>query len=442
MILSKKGLVFLFCKNTQEILISYIALLKSGHAIVLLDGKLNEDLKDNLIKTYKPDLLLSTDSKSFERYDEKVIIQGVSIFSAPRQSSNTSIHKDIAVLLSTSGTTGSPKLVKLSYQNIQSNAESIAEYLSITENERPITSLPMSYSYGLSVINSHLLKGATIVLTDGSIVLRNFWNTFNKYECSSFAGVPYSYQLLHKTNFEKMKLPTLKTLTQAGGNLSESFQKYFADYSEKRGVRFFVMYGQTEATARISYIPHAQLKNKLGSIGIAIPNGKINLYSDDNIITAPGREGELVYSGENVMLGYALDRESLNNGDELNGVLHTGDLGKMDAEGYFYVTGRTKRFIKIFGLRLNLDETERMLENYLHNPIACLGDDDHLKIIIQTDNKNLEIEVRKKIKELYKLHDSVIKVFPIQSIPVTTSGKRDYKKMQLLESKNCSERNK
>ncbi|VAX20950.1 Long-chain-fatty-acid--CoA ligase, partial [hydrothermal vent metagenome] len=339
------------------------------------------------------------------------------------------INPDLAVLLSTSGTTGSSKLVRLSYNNLQVNAESIAEYLGITEDECPITSLPMSYSYGLSVLNSHLLKGATIVLTNGSFILRNFWSTFNKYQCTSFAGVPYSYQLLKKINFEKIDLPTLKTLTQAGGNLSENYQKYFMEISEKKGIKFFVMYGQTEATARISYVPHENLKNKLGSIGIPIPNGELKLYSDGNLITESDREGELVYFGENVMLGYAVDRSSLKNGDELDGVLYTGDLGKMDNDGYFYITGRAKRFIKVFGLRLNLDEVERMIENYLHLPTACIGNDDKLQILIQTEREDVSIEVRKLIKKMYKLHDSVIKVNIVQRIPVTSSGKRDYKRM-------------
>lgn len=189
------------------------------------------------------------------------------------------------------------------------------------------------------------------------------------------------------------------------------------------------MYGQTEATARISFVPPKKLKDKIGSIGIAIPKGKLNLYSDNSIITEPENEGELVYTGKNVMLGYAEDRNSLKIGDEQHGVLYTGDLGKMDEDGYFFITGRVKRFIKIFGLRLNLDETERMIENYLKCPTACIGDDDHLKVLIQTDQKELEIEVRKKIKELYKLHDSVIKVYIVQNIPVTVTGKRDYKNM-------------
>lgn len=429
---TKKQLAFLLCENSYSSILSYISLLRSGNTVLLLDSKLDPNLLSNLIIKYSPELIVSSNERTIKDYTNTVIDGSVHINKNTSLTNQENIYPELAVLLSTSGTTGSSKLVRLSYNNLQANAESIAEYLGITEDERPITSLPMSYSYGLSVINSHLLKGATIVLTNGSFILRNFWNTFNKYKCTSFAGVPYSYQLLKKINFEKIDLPTLKTLTQAGGNLSVSFQKYFSEYSERRGIKFFVMYGQTEATARISYVPHENLKNKLGSIGIPIPNGKLKLYSDDRLITEPGREGELVYFGENVMLGYAIDRSSLKNGDELEGVLYTGDLGKMDNDGYFYITGRAKRFIKVFGLRLNLDEVERMIENYLHLPTACIGNDDQLQILIQTGHENVSVEVRKLIKKLYKLHDSVIKVNIVQTIPVTSSGKRDYKKMLKL----------
>jgi len=424
----KKRLTFLLCENSYTSILSYITLLKSGNATVLLDSKLEPNLLDNLISKYSPELIISSSERIINNYSKTVTENGIHINRRISLRNQEDINPDLAVLLSTSGTTGSSKLVRLSYNNLHANAESITEYLSITEDERPITSLPMSYSYGLSVLNSHLLKGATIVLTNGSFILRNFWNTFNKYKCTSFAGVPYSYQLLKKINFEKIDVPTLKTLTQAGGNLSENYQKYFMGISEKKGIKFFVMYGQTEATARISYVPHENLKNKLGSIGIPIPNGELKLYSDDgSLITEPGRVGELVYLGQNVMLGYAANRSSLKNGDELSGVLHTGDIGKMDSDGYFYITGRAKRFIKVFGLRLNLDEVERMIENYLHLPTACIGNDDQLQILIQTDRKDVSIEVRKLIKKMYKLHDSVIKANTVQTIPVTSSGKKDYK---------------
>lgn len=424
----EKKLAFLLCDNSFKSILSYIALLKSGNATVLLDSKLDKTLLSNLISKYSPELIISPSEKKIKNYTTNIITENnIHINKRVVSIKGENIYSDLAVLLSTSGTTGSSKLVRLSYKNLQANAESIAEYLDITENERPITSLPMSYSYGLSVINSHLLKGAAIVLTNGSFVLRNFWNIFNKYQCTSFAGVPYSYQLLKKINFEKIDLPTLRTLTQAGGNLSESYQKYFAEIAEKRGIKFFVMYGQTEATARISYVPPDKLKIKYGSIGIPIPNGKLNLYSDNTLVTEHVTEGELVYSGNNVMLGYATDRSSLQKGDELNGVLHTGDLGRMDKDGYFYITGRVKRFIKIFGLRLNLDEVERMIENHLQLPTVCIGNDDQLRILVQTDKEDIIIEVKNRIKEMYKLHGSVIKVHIVTRIPVTSSGKKDYK---------------
>jgi len=429
---NKKQLAFLLCENSYSSILSYIALLKSGCAILLLDSKLDSELLNNLIAKYSPELIFSSNQKDISNYSSSIHINGINIHRIKLNQSNSDLYDDLAVLLSTSGTTGSSKLVRLSYANIQSNAESIANYLDITKNDKPITSLPMSYSYGLSVINSHLLKGATIILTNGSIVLRNFWDIFNKYKCTSFAGVPYSYQLLQRTHFEKLDLPTLKTLTQAGGNLSESFQKYFAEYSEKRNIKFFVMYGQTEATARISYVPPEKLNYKFGSIGISIPGGELKLYSENKIISDQEKEGEIVYSGKNVMLGYAEDRNSLNNDDQLNGVLYTGDLGKIDSDGYFYITGRVKRFIKIFGMRLNLDEAERMIENHIKRPVACIGNDDQLNILIKDNNEVLEIEVRKKIKELYKIHNSVIRVNEVKSIPVTPSGKRDYKKMYEL----------
>ncbi|MDR3625618.1 MAG: AMP-binding protein, partial [Ignavibacteriaceae bacterium] len=339
-------------------------------------------------------------------------------------------HPDLAVLLSTSGTTGSPKLVKLTYDNIQANAESIAQYLGIDKNEKPITSLPMSYSFGLSVINSHLLKGAVIICSNKSMVMREFWNTFNHYKCTSFSGVPYNYQMLQRLKFDKMDVPSLKTMTQAGGRLSEEFIKYFYDLTVKKGIRFFVMYGQTEATARISYVPYEKLGEKIGSIGIPIPNGEINIFPDENEITASPIQGELIYYGKNVMMGYAENKEDLAKDDELHGVLHTGDLAYKDADGFCYITGRLKRFIKLFGLRVNLDEVEKMIENHFGTAAACYGGDDALKVLVQSQDKSIIEPVKRKIIDTYKIHHTFVVVNCVDTIPVTSSGKKDYTLIQ------------
>ena len=394
---------------------------------------MDSELKNRLISIYKPEIIFSVDeiSENFSGYDKVIINEKFSLYlSAIFQ--NNSPHQDLAVLLSTSGTTGSPKLVKLSYKNIQSNAESIAEYLKINESEKPITSLPMSYSFGLSVINSHLLKGASILCSNKSMVMREFWNTFNFQKCTSFSGVPYNYQMLQRLKFDKMELPTLKTMTQAGGRLSEEFVKYFYETAVSKKINFLVMYGQTEATARISYVPFEKLGDKIGSIGIAIPGGGIKIFSDGKEISFSNEQGELVYFGNNVMMGYAESRDDLLKGDELNGVLHTGDLAYKDTDGFYYITGRLKRFIKLFGLRVNLDEVEKMLENQFSCAAACYGSDDSLKILMQTHSEISEI-VKKKIIEIYKIHHSVVNVKCVDSIPVTASGKKDYQLIKEMQ---------
>ena len=430
-----KKLAFLFCDNSIESVIAYLSILRSGNAVFLVNTKMDDSLKETLLKIYLPEIVFSIDEINYlmEDYIQEDINGKVSFFKRKNFSGFISPHKDLAVLLSTSGTTGSPKLVRLSYKNIQSNAESIAKYLSIDENERPITSLPMSYSFGLSVINSHLQKGAKIVCSNKSMVMRDFWNTFNQKGCTSFSGVPYNYQMLKRLKFDTMEIPTLRTMTQAGGRLSEEFIKYFIETSKKKNIRFFVMYGQTEASPRISYVPSEKLENKISSIGISIPGGKIKIFDDDREITSPDTLGELVYSGDNVMIGYAESRSDLSKGDELSGILHTGDLAYKDEEGYFYITGRLKRFIKLFGLRVNLDEVEKLIENEFGCAAACYGSDDMLKVMLQSSNTALGENAKRKIIDTYKIHHSVVTVFSVDSIPVTSSGKKDYKLIQNLE---------
>ncbi len=429
-----KKLALLLCDNSLKSVLIYVSILKSGNAVFPVNTKMDQTLKKSLIDIYKPEIIFSTDPVDFLAGDyKKITVDSEISYYLSSGLNGKEIFRDVALLLSTSATTGSPKLVKLSYSNIQSNAESIAEYLNITSDERPITSLPMSYSFGISVINSHLLKGAKILCSNKSMVMREFWNTFNKNGCTSFSGVPYNYQMLQRLKFDRMELPTLRTLTQAGGRLSEEFIKFFYETSINKGIKFFVMYGQTEAAPRISYVPFDKLGKKIGSIGVPVPGGKIQIQSDGSEITEPGKEGELVYIGPNVMLGYAENRSELASGDEMNGVLHTGDLAYKDSDGYTYITGRLKRFIKLFGLRVNLDEVEKMLENTFKRGAACYGSDDMLKILIQKTDKEISDEVKRKVIDTYKLHHSVVSVKCVSDIPVTSSGKRDYKKIQETE---------
>ena len=276
----------------------------------------------------------------------------------------------------------------------------------------------MSYSYGLSVINSHLHAGATIVFTEDGVLRREFWDAVDRYGCTSFAGVPYTYQMLLQTGLLSKKGSSLRTLTQAGGRLEERYIQQMHELAVARGWRFFVMYGQTEATARISYVPFEQLGNKVGSVGIAIPGGSLAVDDDT---------GELVYSGSNVMLGYAECRQDLAQGDELHGVLRTGDLARQDADGYFYITGRLKRFLKMFGKRFNLDDVEKILSGCVESSVACYGRDDLLMAAVE-DCENPDA-ISRIMCETFDLPRTAVKVVAVKELPRTANGKLDYQRL-------------
>ncbi len=426
---NKKALVLIFCSNDKDCVAGYLACLRAGHVPLLLDAAINKELAQNLLETHKPHYIWApNDSFDYKRpkfrWGNYVLVD--------LHYGEHLLYPDLALLLTTSGSTGSPKLVRLSYKNIESNAHSIAEYLELDETQRPITTLPMNYTYGLSIINSHLLAGAAIILTNHTVMQKEFWAVFRQYGATSFGGVPYTYEMLKKLRFFSMNLPTLRAMTQAGGKLNYEMTKEYAQYSEQKGLRFYVMYGASEATARMSYLPYQYALSKCGSMGVAIPGGKFSLADDaGNEITQPERPGELVYQGPNVSLGYAECLDDLSKGDENNGVLYTGDMAKRDDDGFYYIVGRKKRFIKIFGNRVNLDEIEQMVKNKGYE-CACTGKDDQMIVVI-TD-KEVIGKVEAFLSTVLRIHKSAIKVEYIQKIPKNESGKTIYARiMEVFE---------
>ncbi len=415
--LGRKSLGLLFTQNRYECLVAYLAALNAGSALVLLDAALNAELLRRFLVTYQPDWVFGGQTEmglaGYRHSNSRE--PGLLENEAPQ---DIEIHPDLALLLATSGSTGSPKLVRLTLRNLEANAESIAKYLQLTVHDRPITSLPMSYSYGLSVINSHLAAGASIVFTDDGVLQRSFWDALERHRCTSFAGVPYTYQMLLQTGLLKQKGPSLTALTQAGGRLEEPCIRQMHEIAVARGWKFFVMYGQTEATARISYVPFEKLDGKIGSVGVAIPDGSL---------TVDDATDELVYRGPNVMMGYAESREDLSRGDELHGVLRTGDLVRQDGDGYFYITGRLKRFLKMFGRRFNLDDVEKVLATRCGSAVACYGRDDLLMVAAE---KCRDAEAVESIAcETFDLPRPAVKVVAVSELPRTPNGKLDYQKL-------------
>lgn len=423
--INHRCLIFCLCKNIIGSLCGYVSFIQNRVVPVMLDSSMNKELLDELINTYQPEYLwVPTDQLSdFPNGREICSILDYSLVKLETDN-YFPLHEDLALLLTTSGSTGSPKLVRISYANIEANATSIDEYLLIDELERPITTLPMNYSFGLSIINSHLLKGATILLTSRSLMEKEFWTFLKAQKATSLSGVPYTFEILKKLRFFRMDLPSLKTLTQAGGKLNNELIKEFAEYSQQTNKQFFVMYGQTEATARMSYLPPEYSLTKLGSMGVAIPGGEFSLI-DETGSTIEGYEitGELVYRGRNVSMGYADCGFDLQKEDENQGILFTGDLAKRDIDNFYTIVGRKKRFIKLYGNRVNLDETEQILKSILSD-CACIGEDDHMQIYI-TDITRTD-EVRNFISAKIGIHHSAFTIKYIATIPKNPSGKTIY----------------
>jgi acyl-CoA synthetase (AMP-forming)/AMP-acid ligase II len=417
----KKKLAFLYLDNSILSVSALLSLLKSRHCIALLSPQLHNDFKTSLETLYQPDIIFDSARIEINNY-RKADSLNFSCFLADFVT-NAFIAPELKLLLSTSGTTGSPKFVKISDSNILENAKSITQYLPVNKDDVTPLSLPLYYSYGFSIFTTNCIAGGNVICSVKDYMNKIFWDEFDKYGFTSISGVPYVYEMLNRLGFTRKKYPSVKYMTQAGGKLNEQLLLKFAEYAANQNIRFYVMYGQTEATARMSFLEPDKLLEKPGSIGKPIPNGKFDIDADTS---------ELFYQGPNVFGGYAENRDNLADFQKIDW-LHTGDIARKDEEGYYYITGRIKRMAKIFGNRVNLDETEQILKNHFHgNSFACTGIQDKILFITTTAENIDKEEVVAFIHDHLAIHPSVIKVRCLDEIPVTANGKPNYTLIQQL----------
>lgn len=414
--LHPRPLVFQFAANTIAAATCYLASVEAGGAVALFGATLPPGRADELIARYRPHVVLGH-RPADAAYAEAA---GLPLPAWLRRAGDApALHPDLAVLLSTSGSTGSPKLVRLSRAAIAANAAAIVQALSITPTQRSVLNLPIPYSYGLSVLNSHLLAGASVLLTEGGLVTPAFWQRLAAQRVTSMPGVPSVYEMLRRLKAETLFPATLDTLTQAGGKLAEPLIAQFHQTMAARQGRMFVMYGQTEATARMAVLDSAALPAKLGAVGRAIPGGRFEIEG-----------GQIVYHGVNVMMGYAETAEDLALGDLLGGRLETGDLGRMDADGTLWITGRAKRIAKVNGQRLNLDEIEAQLAARFALGAATEADG-KLVLLVQTDDRHATA-IRRAMAEALALPPGSIAVLCVAHLPLGANGKPDRKALKEL----------
>jgi acyl-CoA synthetase (AMP-forming)/AMP-acid ligase II len=420
-----RRLVFLAPGPDAQAVLLYLGCLRAGLPLCLAEPQAGPLAR--LAQAYRPALILAPDTLATpEGWTPTTPIAAGYVAALAERPDERPLHAELALLLTTSGSTGSPKLVRLATRNLLSNASRIAEYLVLGPDERAIQSLPIYYSYGLSVLNSHLASGGSVVLTPHSFMRPEFWRDADEERATSFAGVPYMYETLHRLRFEPGRHPSLRTFTQAGGALRRELVAHFHARTTQSGARLVVMYGQTEATARISYVPPERLAEKIGTIGVAIPGGRLRLQPLE------GGEGaaELVYEGENVMLGYAETAADLALGDELHGVLRTGDLGTVDAEGYFSLVGRLKRFAKLFGRRVSLEDVERELESRFPVRVIATEAGERLAVAVAADGVVGDAAVIAHLARFLAVPPSAITLRRLAELPLTATGKKDYKAVE------------
>ena len=397
-IFKKNRLVLILADNNIETLLLYISTIRSNSCVYLVDINSDEDFLLKTLKLYNPEYVAVSKNKKFQNnsYKNYSDFKNYQIFKVKKETTYK-IHKNLRILLSTSGTTGSQKLAKISNKNILSNTKSICKYLKLF-NDCSITTLPIFYSFGLSIINSHLYSGSKIILSNDTILQKEFWNKIKVHKVTNFNCVPFFFEILKKIKFEKFELKSLKFITLAGGKLNIYDEKYFNDLLKSKKISFVKMYGSTEASPRISYLNPKFNSKKIGSIGKAIPGGKLFIINNKNVmIKKPNVNGEICYKGPNVFMGYANSMQDLST-DNTPNYLKTGDIGFFDKDNYFFITGRKKRFAKIFGLRLNLDDIENMIKDLNFNN-AVISNDSKLIIFLKSEDKKKSVnQILDKIK--------------------------------------------
>lgn len=414
------GVALLLMDNAIPHVIAYLACLEAGVAVALLDPNLSTERLSPVCDAHRPDLVIgwhADDVRAWNRFDLPAPIAELPAW-VPTTPTAGAVHPSLALCLSTSGTTGSPKFVRLSNDNLDSNATSIGAALSIEPDEVALAHLPLHYSYGLSVLNSHLLVGSTVVLTSRSVLRPGFVDVLERHGVTTIPNVPFGFTLMDRIGFMAAAPPTVRVLTQAGGRLPLATADRYHAWMTQRGGCLHVMYGQTEGTARLSILHSDDYPELRGSVGRAVPGGAFDIVDPDD----SGR-GMVRYRGPNVMLGYAQDREGLCRGDELGGVLDTGDAGYLDGD-VLTVTGRIGRIAKLFGLRFDLDEVERSASRF--GTVAVVESDDALVVFAERHTLEQCEELQRSLAWELRLPPKVIAVHVVERLPRNAAGKLAY----------------
>lgn len=426
--LKTRSFAFCLCSNKIPSVIGYISMVEHDVVPLMLSSSIDKTFFESLYKEYMPHLVwapmsFSCISKSWEKlfsYGDYALYQ--------TECEIYELNPLLQLCMSTSGSTGSPKLVRYKKGNLESNAKNVARAFRWTSDERAFVDLGLQYTMGLNVLNTHLYVGATILLCNYNPLESGYWDFMEQNKATNITGVPFTFEIYARLKFFSKKFPYLKTIAEGGGRLTDKRFLELAEYSANSDKRFFATFGTTETSARLAYLDPSLALEKIGSIGKAIPEGRLFLVDESgNELSDGPAEGELCYSGPNVTMGYAISKDDLLLGDVWKGTYRTGDLARRDEDGCYYITGRLSRFLKLLGHRVSLDQCERLILNDLKIECACAGNDETMLIFIE----NTEAVGRSStyLSEKLHLNKSLFVEVLIECIPRNESGKILYKEL-------------
>lgn len=417
-----KDKALVLCSGDRELstLVAYLAALRTGHAVAFMPATAE------VVSAYRPEFVVPG-AEGGDGLDELGYVPGdCGVWRRRARRPPGDIFPETAVLLTTSGSTGSPKAVRLSYAGVAGNSAAIVGALGITHADRAATTLPIRHSYGLSVVNTHLLAGGSVVLSDRRPLSLAAWDEMTRTGVTSLAAVPTTYSAFGPAHVTLLERTAIRTMTQAGARLPDELTMRLWRMMAQREGRFFVMYGQTEATARMACLDPADLPAHLGSVGVAVPGGTLSIATTAGHHRARPEEGEVHYAGPGVMLGYATGRADLRRGAEVD-TLPTGDLGYL-RDGHLYLTGRTKRIVKILGVRTSLDDLERMVERPGH-PTAVVACADDVVCLVGAGDLEVHEKQRRLLAETLGVPGRAVVFRAVRRLPRTGSGKIDYRSL-------------
>lgn len=430
--------IMLLSVNNLFFITAYLAIIKSGNICIPLDPAIEKDNFNYIRNLTDPSLFFVTsdiERRLSVQADKCVTPNTINDLKSGSSNPAEKVFdkETTAELIFTSGSTGKPKGVIITHKNLISNTESIVKYLELKQDDRMLVVLPFYYCYGLSLLHTHLRVGGSIVFNNSFIFLGSVIRDLKEKRCTGFAGVPSHFQILLRKSdsFKKTDFPDLRYVTQAGGKLPFIFIDEFRQSFPS--VKFIVMYGQTEATARLSYLPHDMYESKKGSIGKGIPGVELRVITDTGENVNPLETGEVIARGDNIMKGYFADEEGTANTLK-NGWLFTGDLGTIDEDGYIYLTARKKEIIKVRGKRISPKEIEAVILE-INEVIDCLveGIEDEIEgemlkatVVVRKDALNqVSIESIKKHCSKYLALHKIPHVYDLkQELTISATGKK------------------